>query len=166
MLAAHDWRRPEHLEGRLLGPTEGSEVIMDILVLIGRVLFAALFLNSAVGHLTKTKVMAAYASSKGVRSAGPMTIASGLLLLVGGLSVLLGIWADLGSLLLAAFLLPTAILMHAFWKEAHPHSRLGEQVHFLKDIALCGAALMLLALISYAGHDLGLTLTGPLFDIH
>jgi hypothetical protein len=36
---------------------------------------------------------------------------------------------------------------------------------FLKDLALAGAALMLLALISYVGSDLGLTITGPLFYI-
>jgi putative oxidoreductase len=38
-------------------------------------------------------------------------------------------------------------------------------VSFFKDLSLAGAALMLLAFFAYAGHDLGLTLTGPLFDI-
>ncbi|WP_406724906.1 hypothetical protein WJ438_09930 [Streptomyces sp. GD-15H] len=90
-------------------------------------------------------------------------IVSGLLLLAGGLSIVLGVWADLGALLLAVFLFP-ASLMHAFWKETDPQSRQNERIHFLKDTSLGGACPMLLALISYAGPELGLTITGPLFD--
>jgi putative oxidoreductase len=138
---------------------------MDVLVLIGRILFAAIFLSSAVGHLTQTKMMAGYASSKGVPAAGPATFGSGLLLLAGGLSVLLGIWADLGALLLVIFLVPTAVLMHGFWKEKEPQTRQLEMINFQKDIALAGAALALFALIAHTGTDLGLTVTGPLFDI-
>ncbi|WP_149183754.1 DoxX family protein [Streptomyces sp. TRM49041] len=137
---------------------------MDTLVLIGRIFFSLLFLGSAVNHLTKTSYMASYAASRGLPAATPATVVSGLVLLAGALSVLLGVWADLGALLLAVFLFPTAVLMHAFWKSP-PDDRQGEMTHFLKDCALGGAALMLLAFFSYAGSDLGLTITGPLFDI-
>ncbi len=135
---------------------------MDVLVLIGRILFAVLFLNSAFGHLTKTKGMAAYAAHKGVPAAYAATFVGGILLGLGGLSVLLGIWADLGALLLAVFLIPTAVLMHGFWKETGD-ARMMEQVQFFKDLALGGAALALLGLFAIAGDDLGLTITGPLF---
>lgn len=138
---------------------------MDILVLTGRILFAAVFLSSAVAHLTRTRMMAGYAASRGVPAPVPATVVGGLMLLAGGLSVLLGVWADLGALLLAAFLIPTAVLMHAFWREGDPMARQTEMVHFQKDLALAGAALMLLALISNAGTGLGLTITGPLLDI-
>jgi uncharacterized membrane protein YphA (DoxX/SURF4 family) len=135
---------------------------MSFLVLIGRVLFLAIFLYSAIPHLTKTTMMAGYAKSKGVPLPWPATFVGGILLLAGGISVLLGIWADLGALLLAVFLLPTAVLMHAFWRESG-EGRMTEQTQFLKDTALAGAALMLTGLISIAGHGLGLTITGPLF---
>ncbi|WP_149828317.1 DoxX family membrane protein [Streptomyces tailanensis] len=138
---------------------------MDVLVLIGRILFAVLFLGSALGHLTKTKVMAGYAASRGVPAAVPATAGGGVLLLVGGLSVLLGAWADLGALLLVVFLVPTALLMHAFWKESDAQARQMEMIQFQKDMALAGAALMMVALIAHAGSDLRLTITGPLFDI-
>ncbi|WP_338049543.1 hypothetical protein [Rhodococcus jostii] len=39
---------------------------MDIVVLIGRILFSALFLSSAVGHLTQSTTMAQYAAPKGL----------------------------------------------------------------------------------------------------
>ncbi|MFD9968708.1 hypothetical protein ACFWYA_11075 [Streptomyces sp. NPDC059011] len=78
---------------------------------------------------------------------------------------MLGVWADLGALLIAVFVLPTALIMHAFWKETDPRTRQTEQISFLKDTALGGAALVMLAFFAYAGHDLGLTLTGPLFHL-
>ncbi|MCP3760684.1 DoxX family protein [Streptomyces sp. TBY4] len=138
---------------------------MDVLVLIGRLLFVMLFLGSAVAHLTKTQAMGAYAASRGVPAAVPATVASGLVILAGGVSIALGIWADLGALLIAAFAFPTAVLMHGFWREEDPQARQMEQTQFLKDIALGGAALMLIAFFSYVGDCLGLTITGPLFDI-
>ncbi|MFE7129663.1 DoxX family protein [Streptomyces sp. NPDC057638] len=138
---------------------------MDVLVLIGRILFVLLFLNSGVGHLTQAKAMSGYAAAKGVPAPTPATVGSGVLLLAGGISVLLGIWADLGALLLAVFLFPTALLMHAFWKESDGQARQMEMINFWKAISLGGACLMLLAFFSYAGHDLGLTITGPLFSI-
>jgi putative oxidoreductase len=137
---------------------------VDIIVLIGRILFCGLFLYSALGHLTATRALAGYAGSKGVPSPVVAVFVGGLLILAGGLMVLLGLWADLGSLFLLAFLVPTAVVMHGFWREP-PEARANEQVQFNKDIALAGAALMLFAFFAHVGHDLGLTITGPLFDI-
>jgi putative oxidoreductase len=133
---------------------------MDIVFLIARILFCSLFLSSAVGHLTKTDAMAGYTRSRGVPAAQQAVLASGLIILIGALMVLLGIWGDLGSLLLLAFLLPTAVLMHGFWKEADPMAKQMETVQFNKDIALAGAAL---AFFLVFRTDLGLTITGPLF---
>jgi putative oxidoreductase len=138
---------------------------MDVLVLIGRILFAFVFLNSGYGHFAHRKMMAGFAASKGVPAAEPAILAGGVLLIAGGVSVLFGIWADLGALLLAIFLIPTAVMIHNFWKETDPQARSMEMNQFGKDIGLAGAALMLGAFFSYAGDDLGLTLTGPLFSI-
>lgn len=136
---------------------------MDVLVLIGRILFVLLFLSSAVNHLTQSKALTGYAESKGVPGGRAAVIGSGVLLLLGGLSILLGIWPDLGALLLVVFLIPAAVLMHNFWKETDPGSRQGEMIHFLKDIALAGACLMLIGLFAEAGSGTGLMITGPLF---
>jgi len=135
---------------------------VDVLVLIGRILFAVLFLNSAYAHFSQTRNMAGYAASKGVPQAYAATVGGGILLALGSVSVLLGIWADLGSLLLAAFLIPTALMMHAFWKETG-QGRMTESVQFFKDMGLAGAALALAGLFSIAGDALDFTITGPLF---
>jgi putative oxidoreductase len=79
--------------------------------------------------------------------------------------VLLGVWMDLGALLLVVFLLPTAVLMHGFWKETDAQAKMTETVQFSKDLGLAGASLMLFAFFSFVGDDLGLTITGPLFHL-
>jgi uncharacterized membrane protein YphA (DoxX/SURF4 family) len=139
---------------------------MDVVVLIGRILFAYLFLTSGYAHFAKRQMMAPYAAAKGVPAAMAAVLGGGVLLLAGGVSVLLGIWADLGALLLVIFLVPTAVLMHGFWKETDPQARMMEMTQFSKDTALAGAALMLFAFFSFAGDKLGLTITGPLFHLH
>lgn len=137
---------------------------MDVIVLIGRILFSVLFLASAVGHVTQSAAMAPYAASKKVPAPQAAVVVSGVVQGVGALSVLLGIWADLGSLLLVVFLVPTAVLMHNFWAESDPQARQNEMIQFNKDIALAGASLMLFAFFAHTS-DLGLTITGPLFSL-
>lgn len=138
---------------------------MEVVVLVGRVLFAVLFLGSGVGHIAQRKMMAGYAASKGVPAAEVFVVLTGVQLLVGAAMVALGVWPDLGALLLVAFLVPTALIMHPFWKETDAMSRLTEQTQFLKDLSLAGAALALFALFAYAGADLDLVLVDPLFDL-
>jgi putative oxidoreductase len=136
---------------------------VDVVALIGRILFAFLFLGSAFGHFTQSEAMAGYASSRGVPQARLAVLGSGVLMLIGALMVLLGIWLDLGALLLVLFLVPTALLMHPFWKESDAMAKQTEMVNFNKNIALAGAALLVLALYAGYGADLGITITGPLF---
>jgi putative oxidoreductase len=136
-----------------------------VIVLIGRILFVAVFLGAGVGHLTQTRDTADYASSRGVPNAVFLVQASGVWMLVGGLMVLFGIWMDLGFLLLAAFLVPAAILIHAFWKETDPVQVNVERSQFMKNIALTGACLIMFALVAFVGPELGLTITEPLFDL-
>jgi putative oxidoreductase len=136
---------------------------MDVVALIGRILFALLFIGSAYGHLTQSEAMAGYAASRGVPQARLAVLGSGVLMLIGALMVLLGIWLDLGALLLVIFLVPTAVLMHSFWKETDAMAKQTEMISFQKDIALAGAALLILSLYAGYGADLGITITGPLF---
>jgi putative oxidoreductase len=138
---------------------------MDVLVLIGRIVFAALFVVSAFGHFRQTNAMTAYVQSKGVPAARPAVLAGGALLALGAVSILLGMWADLGALLLVVFLVPTAVLMHGFWREKDPQAKQMEQVQFFKDMALAGASLMLFALFAHVGDDLRLVIVGPLFGL-
>ncbi|WP_280235277.1 DoxX family protein [Nocardia cyriacigeorgica] len=137
---------------------------MDVVVLIGRVLFVVLFFGSALGHFTQTEAMTGYAQSRGVPAPKAGVLASGALMVLGGVSVLLGVWADLGALLLFIMLVPTALLMHQFWVETDPQTKQMEMIQFNKDLSLAGASLMLFAFFAHT-EDLGLTITGPLFSM-
>ena len=132
---------------------------MDIIELIGRILFVSIFLMSGVAHFRQREQYVAYSRGSGAPLPQLMVPLTGLMLLAGGALILLGVWADLGALLIAAFLLPAAYFMHAFWK-FEGQERAGEQGVFLKDLALGGAALALIAL----SHDgLAHAVSGPLF---
>ena len=138
---------------------------MDIAILIGRILFVAVFISGAVGHLKSPDAMAAYAEAKGIKPGKLAVYASAVWMLVGSLLVLLGAWADLGALMLAVFVLPTAFLMHGFWKETDAATKANEMLHFHKDLSLGGAALALFGLFAAHGACVGLQLTKPLFDV-
>jgi len=72
---------------------------------------------------------------------------SGLLILVGGACVILGcapVW--FGVLCIELFLVPVTLMMHNFWMEKDPMGRINQRVNFEKNVALAGAALMLLAI--------------------
>ena len=135
---------------------------MTAVLAIGQVLFALLFISSGVNHLTKLDAMTGYAKYKKVPAAKFSVIVSGLMILVGGVFVALGIYADLGALLLAIFLVPTAFLMHAFWKETDATAKMNETVAFWKDLSLAGAALIIYALVS-GGAELGINITKSFF---
>ncbi|MFZ2226892.1 MAG: DoxX family protein [Candidatus Nanopelagicaceae bacterium] len=128
---------------------------MDTVLLIGRILFSIIFLSSGLmGHIVKNKQMAQYAQYKRVPMASFAVYVTGLMLILGSVSVIFGIYADLGVLLWVVFLIPTAFIMHAFWKEADETAKMNEQVAFFKDLALAGASLIVFAVL-HAGADFG-----------
>ena len=136
---------------------------MDTLLIIGRVLFALLFLGSALGHLTKTEALTQYAQYRKLPAAKAGVIGSGVILALGALSVALGVLGDLGALALAAFLVVAAFVFHPFWKESDPQSASTEQAQFMKNIALVGAAILLFAL--FAGDAAGPELVDAAIDL-
>ena len=137
---------------------------MEAIFLISRILFVLLLLGSAFGHLTQADAMGGYASSKGLPNGKVLAQVSGVALLVGGLSILLGIFGDAGSLGIAILLIIIAVTMHAFWKETDPQAKQMEMVNFNKNIALAGGALGFYVLF-YGADGYGyFTITGALFN--
>ena len=107
--------------------------------------------------------MTGYAQYKKVPAAKLSVIVSGLMILVGGLYIAFGVYADLGALLIALFLIPAAFLMHAFWKENDATAKQNETIGFFKDLSLAGAALIIFALVG-AGADFGPSITSAFFS--
>ena len=138
---------------------------MDALLLIGRILFIVVTLSAGMlGHLANSGALAGYAQSKGVPAARFLVLLTGVQIVAGSLMVALGIWPDLGALLLALFLIPTALIMHRFWGLEDQGQRMTEQTQFNKDLSLGGAALVMFAFWAYGG-PVGPALGDPLFNL-
>ncbi|MDB5194169.1 MAG: hypothetical protein JWN50_183 [Parcubacteria group bacterium] len=119
---------------------------MDYFFLIGRILFGGFFLSSAYGHLVHPGSMVGYAASKRVPSPKLAIIGSGILLLLGGLSIITGIRPALGIAAIVIFLVPVTFSMHDYWRTTDPMAKMGDRINFMKNLALLGAALMMLAI--------------------
>jgi len=119
---------------------------MDILFFIGRILFGGFFLLQAYNHFTKADGLTHYAAMKKVPSPKLAVQAGGVLLLVGGLGIVLGAWIQWAVLALAFFLVPVSFAMHSFWGDQDPNMKMSDMVNFLKNMALLGAALMILSI--------------------
>ena len=117
---------------------------MQYLFLAGRVLYGGFFLLAGIDHFRRVKMMTPYAASKGIPAPRLGVLGSGLLIVLGGLSVLLGVRPTWGVLLLTLFLLPTSFLMHDYWAATDPSVRQLDATNFKKNVALLGAAWMLL----------------------
>ena len=117
---------------------------MDVVFLVGRILFALIFIASGMtAHVAQARQSAEYARSQGAPAPELMVPLSGVVIIAGGLMVALGVWADVGALLLAAFAFSVAFLMHAFWREQDPQTQQNQLAHFMKNMALVGGALVL-----------------------
>ena len=123
---------------------------MNAVLVIGRLFVAALFIGSGIAHFAKLEMMTGYAKYKKLPAAKFGVIISGLFFLAGGVFNLLGLWVDLGNLLLAITLVLAAFIFHNFWKESDATAKQNEQIAFNKDIALAGFALIVFALV-YSG---------------
>jgi putative oxidoreductase len=119
---------------------------MDVLFLLGRIVFGGFWVYNGISHLTQHRAMARYAASQGVPAPVLAVLATGLLLLAGGGLVILGAWPRVGLVLLIVFLLGVTPRMHAYWKVQDPAARMAEMVNFTKNMALLGACVMLLML--------------------
>jgi putative oxidoreductase len=118
--------------------------VNDTAFLIGRIIVGAYYLYNAFNHFTHIPMMAGHAGSKGVPMPKAAIIASGLLLLIGGTSILLGCRPEIGVIAIVLFLVPVTVMMHNFWADTDPMQKMNNTINFAKNVALLGSALMYL----------------------
>lgn len=96
-------------------------------------------------HFSKGTV--GYATAHGVPLASLAVPLSGIIAILGGLSITLGYKAKWGGWLIVLFLVPVTIMMHNFWTVKDPMMAMMQKTNFLKNLSMLGAAL----LIAYFG---------------
>lgn len=116
---------------------------MKYVVLVGRILYSLIFIMSGFAHFANHAMMTQYSASQGVPLPGIMVFVTGAMILLGGLSVLLGYKAKIGAGLLFVFLVPVAFMMHNFWAVTDPQMAGMQQAMFMKNISMAGAALLI-----------------------
>jgi putative oxidoreductase len=111
--------------------------VQNLLMLVGRVLLAAIFVWAGYGKIEAYAGTQAYMASQGVPGALlPLVI---LLELGGGIAIILGFFTRLTAFALAAFCVASALLFH---------SNVAEQMQailFMKNLAMAGGFLVLSA---------------------
>jgi putative oxidoreductase len=138
---------------------------MDVIFLVGRILLGQIFILSGyMAHIRGREQGVAYARGYNAPAPELLVPLSGIVAILGGLSVILGVWGDVGALLIVGFLAGITPIMHAFWKETDPMTRIIQMSQFQKNVALIGAALVVFYLFNQLQGAAGLTITDPLFD--
>src|SRR3954468_14480739 len=116
----------------------------DYLFVVGRILYGGFFVLGGINHFQNLNMMAGFTASKGMPAAKPGVVLSGLLILIGGLLVVLGWHVRIGLGCIVVFLVPVTFLMHNYWIETDMMQGINQRVNFQKNLALLGAALMML----------------------
>ena len=117
----------------------------SIAMFVGRIFLALLFVVSGIGKITGYAGTAAYMASKGLPLVDvllPLTI---LVELGGGLLLALGWKARWAAAALLLFLIPATLIFHQFWG-IDPKLAQMQKIHFLKNVAIMGGMLMVLAI--------------------
>ena len=114
------------------------------ILLLSRLILGFYFILNVFNHLRNLNSLADWVQSKNLPAPKLLVILTGFLLLVGGVTILLGIYVEIGVLALTLFFLPVTFLMHDFWKETDPQTKMMHMINFMKNLALWAAILALL----------------------
>jgi len=110
-----------------------------MLVPVARLMFASIFLYYGPFNFTPGNV------ELGVNAGLPMpnilVPIGGVIALTGAVSVVLGMYARAGGALLALFLIPTLVVIHAFWEFEGSEAQ-AQTANFLRNLSLLGGALL------------------------
>jgi putative oxidoreductase len=114
---------------------------MKYLALSGRILYSLIFLLAPMGHFSSQTIQ--YAASSGVPAASFLVPFSGVIALLGALSIMLGYKTKIGAGLIILFLIPITFMMHKFWTVSDPMMQQMQMAMFMKNISMLGGALMI-----------------------
>ena len=118
-------------------------VLENTVLLIARILVGILFLWAGGRKILNWNGTEDYMKAKQTKWISIRLPIAVSLQIIGALSLILGVYARIGALLLIIFILPATIQMHDFWNLAGKE-RVMEKAHFLKDLAIVGGLLLLM----------------------
>jgi putative oxidoreductase len=117
---------------------------MEIIFLIGRILFGGVFLMFGIMHFKNKKNMIEYIKTKDVASPELANLMAGLMLVIGGGLIILGIFSEIAAVILIVFLIGASVTMHNFWAIKDEKDKQMQMIHFMLNVALIGASFMVI----------------------
>lgn len=138
-----------------------------LIFLVGRALFGLFFALGAGygGHIRNSKGLEGFAQSMGFPFPSIAGWPTGLWLVVGGLSVTLGIWPDIGALMIAVFVVVAAIYFHRFWEVEDAMQKMTQQQLFFRNVVAFAMTLVLFATFAAFGSEVRYVIIEPLFQM-
>ena len=113
--------------------------------LLGRVFFGLIFLIAGVSKVIDFSGTASYMASHGLPMSEILLVLAIIVELGGALMVVFGWNARYGALLLALFVLAVTFVFHSFWTYENVVAATNQMHHFLKNLAMFGGALYIMA---------------------
>jgi putative oxidoreductase len=110
--------------------------------LLGRMLMGVAFLASASNKIAHPAQSQAYMAEHGMKITGFFLVLAIAIEVLGALSLMLGLYARHGALLLAIFLAPTTVIFHSFWEYGAAEAP-AQLTHFMKNLAIMGGLLLM-----------------------
>ncbi len=116
----------------------------NLVYAIGRVAVVALFIQSGIGKLIAPAGLAGMLAGKGFPMATALTYLAGAVEVIGGALVAIGWQTRLAAAALAVFTIAATLIAHNFWTMTD-QARAMNLIHFMKNLSIIGALLMLMA---------------------
>lgn len=104
--------------------------------LIGRILFALMFLIPALNKITNFEGTQQYMASKNMILIPFLLVGAIFILLFGAFSIGAGYKSKIGAIALIVFLIPATLIFHNEFSDQN------QSIHFLKNVALIGGLLV------------------------
>jgi putative oxidoreductase len=121
----------------------------DALLLLGRILIAAIFVHSGLGKLMNLDGFAGTLAAGGVPMASVLAPIGAVIEFGGGLAILFGIGTRYAALALIAFVIVATSIAHRFWEYPVPQQQ-AQMGNFAKNIAIVGGFVFVF--VTGGGH--------------
>jgi putative oxidoreductase len=136
-----------------------------VVILAGRILFAVYFgWVAGRAHIRMSPMFEGAARSAGFPVPAVAGWPSGVLLVVAALSVGLGIWPDVGALIVAGWVVVAAAYFHRYWELKDEQQKMLQSQLFWRNALALAAALLMFGSFAAFGPELRFTITAPLFQ--
>lgn len=118
--------------------------LQSLVVLIGRILFSALFIVAGLAKIMHFSAYLTVMTQHSIPMPEFLLVVAIVVELLGGVLVFLGLFARFGAFLLFIYIIPVTFLFNDFWTMTGPEMVNNIQ-HWFKDVAIMGGALYIMA---------------------